>query len=208
MNEKLLFNFIEQVLATAQAGLTFSKDEFDIARFQSLRSAAANLLAQASTIDVSTIKDWVSLDQGYPTPKMDVRGMILDKQDYILLVRERCDGLWTLPGGWCDIGESAGKSVEREVQEETGFTCDAVQLLALFDKYNHAHPPEFPHAYKAFFYCKITGGKIERQTNETIDARFFKVNNLPELSAPRVLAEQIKLLHERIKNKNPETLFD
>lgn len=208
MNEKLLFNFIEQVLATAQAGMTFSKDEFDIARFQSLNSAAANLLANASSIDANTILDWILLDHGYPTPKMDVRAMILDNDDCVLLVRERSDGLWTLPGGFCDIGESAGKSVAREVQEETGLICEAVQLLALFDKLKHSHPPQLPHAYKAFFHCKITGGLLATQTNETTDANYFNVHNLPPLSKHRVLEEQIKNLHKRIKDKSTEALFD
>ena len=103
--------FLEQVLATAQAGLTYSQDPFDIARFEALRNAAATLVASQSELDPEAIAHWIALDSGYPTPKLDVRALILDDAGRLLLVQERSDGLWTLPGGWCDIGDSPADAV-------------------------------------------------------------------------------------------------
>lgn len=208
MSQPPLKTFIEQVLATAQAGLTYTKDPFDKERFLALQDAAAHWLADSSGLDSGAIRDWIALDSGYPTPKLDVRALILDAKGDLLLVRERCDGLWTLPGGWCDIGESPREAVERELREETGLVCTATRLLALFDKHKHPHPPQIPHSHKAFFLCQVEGGALLRQTSETLDAAYFPCGELPPLSEHRVLATQIRLLHERVVAGIEACLFD
>lgn len=90
-----LVTFLEQVLATAQAGLTYSKDPFDIGRFEALRAATVALIASHSDLKPDAIAEWIDLDRGYPTPKLDVRALIVDKAGHILLVQERSDGCWT-----------------------------------------------------------------------------------------------------------------
>jgi ADP-ribose pyrophosphatase YjhB (NUDIX family) len=203
-----LASFLEQVLATAQAGLTYSRDPFDIGRFHALRDATAALIAEQSAQDPVRIADWIALDSGYPTPKLDVRALILNEQGQLLLVRERSDGCWTLPGGWCDIGDSPAGAVVREVVEETGLVCRAVQLLALFDKLKHPHPPQLPHAHKAFFLCEVVGGQLLTETDETQDAAYFPIDALPELSRHRVVASQLRTLHAHVQQGRCETLFD
>ena len=200
--------FLEQVLATAQAGLTYSKDPFDIGRFEALRAATVALIASQSTLAPEASAHWIALDSGYPTPKLDVRALILDDAGRILLVRERSDGLWTLPGGWCDIGDSPAGAVVREVVEETGLACRAVQLLALFDKLKHPHPPQLPHAHKAFFLCEVTGGALLTETNETQGAAYFPIDGLPPLSRHRVVASQLRTLHAHLREGRRDTLFD
>lgn len=200
--------FLEQVLATAQAGLTYSTDPFDIERFEALRVATVSLMASQSELDPAAIAHWIALDSGYPTPKLDVRAVIQNDAGHILLVQERSDGCWTLPGGWCDIGDSPAEAVVREVVEETGLACRAVQLLALFDKHKHPHPPQLPHAHKAFFLCEVTGGELLTQTDETQGAAYFPIDRLPALSCHRVVESQLRTLHERVREGRAETLFD
>ncbi|MGY3868389.1 NUDIX hydrolase [Aeromonas crassostreae] len=200
--------FLEQVLATAQAGLTYSQDPFDIARFEALRNAAATLIASQSELAPEAIADWIALDNGYPTPKLDVRAFIQNDDGHLLLVQERSDGLWTLPGGWCDIGDSPAAAVVREVVEETGLACRAVQLLALFDKLKHPHPPQLPHAHKAFFLCEVTGGALLSETDETRGAAYFPIDALPPLSCHRVVASQLHSLHNHVRQGRRHTLFD
>ncbi|WP_394294352.1 NUDIX hydrolase [Aeromonas rivipollensis] len=200
--------FLEQVLATAQAGLTYSQDPFDIARFEALRAATAALIASQSDLKPDAIASWIALDEGYPTPKLDVRAFIQNDDGYILLVQERSDGLWTLPGGWCDIGDSPAGAVVREVVEETGLECRAVQLLALFDKHKHPHPPQLPHAHKAFFLCEVTGGALLTETDETQAAAYFPIDALPELSRHRVVESQLRCLHDHVRQGLRHTLFD
>ena len=120
---------------------------------------------------------------------MDVRGVLI-RDETVLLVRERSDGLWTLPGGWADVGDTPGHAVEREIQEESGYEAKAVKLLALYDRNLHGHPPMAFHVYKAFFRCEITGGS-PALSSETDGVDFFALDALPPLSVERVTAKQI-----------------
>jgi ADP-ribose pyrophosphatase YjhB (NUDIX family) len=203
-------DYLERVLATAQIGLTFSKSTYDIERFRRLQQETAAVLATDSDLDAAVVRDWIDLDSHYATPKLDVRALVLDEERRVLLVRESADGLWSLPGGWCDVGESAGEAVVRETLEETGLSVKAVRLLALFDKHKHAHPPQIPHAHKAFFFCQLISGSgaLQERTNETTGARYFPLASLPPLSRQRVLPEQISRLAERAITGELQTLFD
>lgn len=200
--------YLQLVLSTAQAGLTYSRDPFDIERFRALQQATAHLLARGEGPIADELAQLISSEYGYPTPKLDVRGFVRDRGGAVLLVRERADGLWTLPGGWCDVGESPAESVAREIREETGLECEVLRLLALFDKKKHPHPPQLPHAYKAFFLCDPVGGELLQGTAETTEARYFHLDRLPPLSAHRVVESQLVALAAHVDEDRLDALFD
>lgn len=56
-------------------------------------------------------------------------------------MKERKDGLWTLPGGWADVGESPSVTAIREVKEESGYDVVVRKLAAVYDRDKHGHPP-------------------------------------------------------------------
>jgi ADP-ribose pyrophosphatase YjhB (NUDIX family) len=125
-----------------------------------------------------------------------------------VLVREKEDGLWTLPGGWVDVGESPSESVEREVKEESGFDVRAVRLLALWDRDKHPHPPTPFHVYKLVFRCELLGGDPLTTSTETEGVGFFPKDALPELSLSRVTPQQIQGLIERAVDGQQSADFD
>ena len=145
-------------------------------------------------------------EQGYPTPKIDIRAAIFD-QDNILLVKEKADNLWSVPGGWADIGYSPAEVAVKEVKEEAGLEVKANRLLAVVDKRNYKHPKSIYYAYKMFFECEIVGG-VMRSGTETADVQFFNKNDLPQLSLNRITEDQIKMLFEQKENKNNMTIFE
>ena len=163
--------WISEIQAIAQSGLTYTTNEYDKERYVRLREIAAELAAQCSNNHAPDVENIFSLEKGYATPKIDVRSFIL-KEDKLLLVKERSDGLWTLPGGWADVNESASEAVIRETKEETGFDVTAVKLLAFWDKLKHDHPPQWPHVYKCFFHCQIVGGEAS-DNFEISEINFF-----------------------------------
>lgn len=180
----------KQIQALAQAGLTYAQDPYDVERYATLRRIAAEMLAGASDVEIDLVLDLLERQDGYPTPKVDLRGVVF-REGEVLLVREQSDGLWTLPGGWADVCESPREGVEREVREETGFEVRATKLLAVYDRSRHGHEPLFPfHVYKLFFRCEITGGEATPGM-ETSAVRFFAADSLPPLSRSRVLPAQI-----------------
>ncbi|HEY0594626.1 NUDIX domain-containing protein, partial [Sphingopyxis sp.] len=128
--------------------------------------------------------------RGYATPKVDVRGALVE-DEAILLVREQCDGLWTLPGGFADVGLSPARNVEKEFQEEAGLRVSARRLFGVRHKASSGYPPDVRDFYKMFFLCDRTDCAIPRPGDETTDARFFGIDDLPPLSRGRTIEADI-----------------
>ncbi|MBA2711118.1 MAG: NUDIX hydrolase [Tatlockia sp.] len=194
-----------EIQSIAQAGLSYCENEFDKERYLRLRVIAADVIAELSEHSTEEVNELLSLEKGYTTPKLDVRAFVIH-EGKVLMVKERADGLWSLPGGWIDVNESPAESVIRETKEETGFDVSVVKLLALWDKLKHDHPPQWPHIYKTFFHCQITGGEA-LENIEISDIGFFEFSNLPPLSIHRITAKQIMRLHELVLHPQA-TQFD
>jgi ADP-ribose pyrophosphatase YjhB (NUDIX family) len=195
-----------EMSAMAQTGLTFSKDPFDRQRYERLRELSALMLAQGSAQEYAAILESLNRDAGYATPKVDVRGAVFRDGD-VLLVREITDGLWTLPGGWADVNQSAGACVEREIFEESGFTARALKLAAVYDYQKRNRPHSRESIYKMFFLCELTGGDA-RPSNETSEVAFHARDRLPPLSQGRSTAAQIERMFEHHENRALGTDFD
>jgi ADP-ribose pyrophosphatase YjhB (NUDIX family) len=203
-----ILQWVRKVQAIAQNGLTFTQDPFDRERYQQLQELVTTILTSHLAITPDQLQGLWLGDDGYATPKVDVRGGVFD-QDKVLLVRERSDGKWTLPGGWVDIGDGPSFAVEREIREESGYLAKAVKLAALFDKNNpaHGHPPGIHHIYKLFFLCELTGG-TPTTSNETDGVDFFPVSSLPPLSTGRATQSEIERLYQHHLNRGLPTDFD
>jgi ADP-ribose pyrophosphatase YjhB (NUDIX family) len=195
-----------KVQAIAQNGLMFSQDPFDRERFAQLQDLVAAILTAELDIPLGRAKALWDKEDGYATPKVDVRGGVFDG-DKVLLVRERSDGKWTLPGGWVDVNDAPSEAVAREIYEESGYRAQAIKLAALVDKNKHPHPPSVHHIYKLFFLCELTGGTATI-SNETDAVEFYPVNSLPALSEGRALRSQIERLYVHQLNRDLPTDFD
>jgi 8-oxo-dGTP pyrophosphatase MutT (NUDIX family) len=145
--------------ALAQDGLAYAADPYAVDRYEQLRRLAAELLAVLSNRPAGELAIELGRDSGYATPKIDVRGAIFDGQERVLLMREKADGRWSLPGGWADPCDAPSAAVTREILEETGYHSAAVKLVACWDRERQGNPPPLPvHVYKLFFLCRRAGG--------------------------------------------------
>jgi ADP-ribose pyrophosphatase YjhB (NUDIX family) len=200
-------SWTKRLQAIAQTGLTFTRDQYDRERYEELHTIAAEMMAAGSGMpDSEKILDLFRGEYGYATPKIEVRGAVV-REGLILLVREREDGGWTMPGGWADVGESPTEMVVREVKEESGFDVVPRKLAALFDRNKHPHPPIATHAYKLYFLCELIGGEAT-PSFETPEVAFFPRHELPPLSAPRITAYQIEHMFEHAAHPEWPTTFD
>ena len=86
-----------ELSAIAQIGLEHSSGCFDAERYRSVQSIAADIMADHSSQRPEFVRDLFAREAGYATPKVDVRGAVF-RNNEIMLVRERSDGLWSLPG--------------------------------------------------------------------------------------------------------------
>src|SRR5690349_9319910 len=158
MAETRWLQWARQIQAIAQTGLHFAESAYDRERYEQLRELAIEVFAEYSDRSGPEVRAIFDQQKGYATPKVDVRGVVF-RDDKVLLVRERSDGLWTLPGGWADVNDSPSEAVEREILEESGFKAKAKRLLALYDRAKHPHQPPFAfHVYKIFVECELLGG--------------------------------------------------
>lgn len=204
--EPLWIDWIKRLQAIAQTGLAFSENPFDRERYESIRRIAAEIAASSDGIAPDLVEAMFCRDDGYATPKVDVRGVVF-RGDEILMVRERLDGLWTLPGGWADVCTTPAENTEREVFEESGFRVRVVKLLAVYDRSRHGHPPIPWHVYKMFFLCELLGGEAA-PSNETSEVGFFAENAPPPLSLTRLTPDQLARMFEHHRNPGQPTDFE
>jgi ADP-ribose pyrophosphatase YjhB (NUDIX family) len=200
------FKLITEIQAIAQSGLAYSPNEYDKERFQRLMEISAELAADCSEQSLDFIKKVFTFETGYATPKVDVRAFIF-QNNKVLLVRERADGLWSLPGGWADVNETPAQSIVREVREEANYHVEVKKLLALWDKRKHNAPCQWPHIYKCFFHCEIIERLPAEESFEITAIEFFPLEKLPPLSMPRRTEAQLFKLEQLVNNTAP-TQFD
>ena len=198
--------WVKELQAIAQNGLTYGRDPYDLERYAALRQVAAEIAAHYTKVPLPIMQGLFAEETGYATPKVDVRGAVF-RDDAILLVRERSDGLWTLPGGWVDVNDPPSVAVEREIREESGYEARAVKLMAVYDRNRHPHPPSPFHIYKLFFLCELQGGAPSHST-ETDGVDFFHADQVPPLSTARVTAAQIARAFAHYRNPSWPTEFD
>jgi 8-oxo-dGTP pyrophosphatase MutT (NUDIX family) len=180
-----------ELQALSQTGLTYAENEYERERYRRLAHIAADIVERHVALPRQTSLESFALQPGYATPKVDVRGAVV-RQGRILLVQERVDGLWCMPGGWADVGDLPSQVAAREIWEESGFRALPRKVVGVYDANRGGRPLEFYHAYKVVFLCDLQGGQA-RPSHETLDVAFFDFDDLPPLSlnrtAPRHLAE-------------------
>jgi len=111
-----------------------------------------------------------------------VAAIIINADGHVLLQRRSDNGLWGLPGGGVEIGESVSTAIVREVREETGLTVEIDRLVGVYSD------PRFQvvryadgnvvHYINTLFVCRIVGGTLQT-CEETLDLQFFDPARLP-----------------------------
>jgi ADP-ribose pyrophosphatase YjhB (NUDIX family) len=198
---------VQSLQRIAQAGLAYTQGPYDRQRYEDLMKLAAEITGASLGVPVARAEAVFALENGYPTPKVDVRAVV-PKDGKLLFVREASDGLWSLPGGWADIGSTPAEMAAREVLEETGYVVKPTKLLALLDKAKHdEHPRELVSVYKVFCLCELVGGHATT-SYETTEVAFFGKDELPPLSLPRITRPQLLRMFEHVEKPDLPADFD
>jgi ADP-ribose pyrophosphatase YjhB (NUDIX family) len=193
---KELVLIAQRIRALSQTALTYSKNDYEIERSKELIEMSDRIVSLVGGLPDKEITALYIPLKEYITPKVDIRAVIFNEKEEILLVKEQADGRWSLPGGWSDVGFTPTEVVVKEAKEETGFDVEVVRLLAVFDKKCWNHPASSFYIYKMCFLCKIKGNDSDELTFDILDKGFYPLDKLPPLSLDRILPEQIELLNE------------
>jgi ADP-ribose pyrophosphatase YjhB (NUDIX family) len=203
--------YAKRLQAIADTGRHFSRDPFDTERYEEISRIAVMMMARLAFAPVAEIQGLLSSSSaGYATPKIDVRGALI-RDGQILLVREDSDGVWSLPGGFADVGLSAAQNVRKEFLEEAGLKVQVTRLYALRHKARNAYDADLFDYYKLFFLCEAEVGEVGRPPStglETTHVEFFGAEELPPLSRKRVLEADIEAAFTYAADPRRVPLFD
>ena len=208
-DEPRWLTWTRELQAIAQTGLAFVRDPYDRERYEMLRGLASRMMAAHTALPAERIEDLFRNEQGYATPKVDVRGAVFDSEGRLLMVREVADsGRWTLPGGWADVNLTPGENVVKEVREESGFDVRVRKLAALWDRTRQGHPASVFSCCKMFYVCELVGGSAATSM-ETSEVGWFAEDAVSQdLSLGRVLPHQIRRMFDHLRDATLPTDFE
>jgi ADP-ribose pyrophosphatase YjhB (NUDIX family) len=202
----LWLNWARRLQAISQSGIHFAKNDFDLERFEKIQEISTEIMQNYTNLPENYWLEEFSSQKGYATPKVAVRAAVFNDH-HILLVKEKMDGRWSMPGGWADLNNPPSKMIEREVLEESGFIVKASKLIAVHESNHGLEPLEYWHSYKLVFLCDLLGG-FARPSIETTEISFFPIDDLPELSPSRVSEDDIREAYYYLDHPNETTYFD
>ncbi|HEX9616644.1 MAG TPA: NUDIX hydrolase [Anaerolineales bacterium] len=195
-----------EIQAISQTGYHYAENEYQRERYRRLVEIAAEIISEHLGLEYPALAQVFGEQIGYATPRVDVRGAVF-REGKLLLVRERADGGWTLPGGWADVGDVPSEAAEREVWEEAGFRVKARKVVGVYDA-NRSGPLEIFHAFKIVFLCDLIEGEA-RPSSETSEVGFFALDDIPApLSGERTKSHQIQDAFSALAAPDRPTMFD
>jgi len=199
-------NWARRLQAISQSGIHFAKNDFDLERFEKIQEISTEIMQNYTNLPNNYWLEEFSSQKGYATPKVAVRAAVFNDH-HILLVKERMDGRWSMPGGWADLNDPPSKMIEREVLEESGYIVNASKLIAVHESNHNVEPLEYWHSYKLVFLCDLLGGYAHTSI-ETTEIDFFPFDNLPELSPSRISLDDIKEAYYYLDHPDETAYFD
>lgn len=195
-----------EIQALSQTGYHYSENDYQRERYKRLSEIAGEIISEHTELPLNDLTTAFRAQAGYATPRVDVRGAVF-QDGKLLLVRERMDGGWTMPGGWADVGDVPSEAAEREVWEEAGFRVKARKMVGVYDA-NRMGPLELFHAYKIVFLCDLISGEA-RPSNETTEVAFFAREEIPEpLSGERTRPRHIQDAFIAFQHPDYPAVFD
>lgn len=205
MRSQSWLDIARELFTLSRSGLAYSQNPFDLDRYKKLDELGAKIVSQNTDLSLEDVQRSFSMQAGYPTPKVDIRGVLIE-DGKLLMVRELTDGKWSMPGGWADLGDSPAEVVIREVWEESGYEVKVRKLIGVFNG-KLLEPLDFYHAYKMVFICDRVGGEA-RTSFESPEVDWFPLNALPELSPNRTPVRVLYEIRAHLADPARATFFE
>lgn len=208
MSEKIpmWLGIAREIQQLSQTGLAFATNDYEKKRYTRLIEIVSEIIENHSQLEKESVKKYLMNHPGYATPKIDVRAAVI-KDNQILLVQESTDKCWAMPGGWADVGDVPSQVAIRETKEESGYDVIPKKVIGVFDANRLGGHLELFHAFKIIFLCDLIGGEPQI-SDETLDVKFFPLDNLPPLSLNRTNEKHISEIKLHLSDKNRPTYFD
>jgi len=195
-----------EIQQLSQTGLAFAVTDYERKRYNRLTELTAEIVEHHTSLEKKAVEKVMMKQPGYATPKIDIRAAVI-KDDKILLVQERSDERWAMPGGWADVGDIPSEVAIRETKEESGYDVKPIKVIGVFDANRLGGQLELFHAFKIVFLCKFIGGEAAT-SDETCGVSFFNFDDLPPLSLNRTNDTHINEILAHLKDPQKPAYFD
>ncbi|HVE75378.1 MAG TPA: NUDIX hydrolase N-terminal domain-containing protein [Actinomycetota bacterium] len=170
----------ERLRGLSASGLHYSSEGYGRERWTSVQDVVLELF---SVVTGETLEELGPLRETlllHPTPFAAADAAIIDRDGRMLLIQRSDNGLWAMPGGASEVGETPAQTATREAFEETGVTCEATALAGVFDSRLCGSVTRH-HLYHFLFICKPLEAPLEepKHARESLDRGWFVESELP-----------------------------
>jgi ADP-ribose pyrophosphatase YjhB (NUDIX family) len=161
-------------------GLMFAKSIHDETAYRTVQTIALEMLAMAAGEPMEAIEPLRATIFSKPTPVSGGDAAIIDDEGRILLIQRADNGMWAMPGGALEVGETPAEGVVREALEETGVHCQPITLVGVFDSRRCGMKTRH-HLYAYLFLCQPLTEPVENPSHavEVRQTRWFAEYELP-----------------------------
>jgi ADP-ribose pyrophosphatase YjhB (NUDIX family) len=174
-----LYSIADELQAVANLGLQYSRNEYDRERYEKVLMASIRLVSILDDKPLSSIENKFRDNYGHISPLVGAEAAVF-REGQLLLIKHHDDGLWAVPGGMVEVGETLTNAVLRELREETGLAGIVTGLLGVFDSRT------WKSQLKSQLYHVIFEVTVPQEnpvvTKEATDWGFFSADKLPALS--------------------------
>lgn len=195
---KQFIDFIIQVQSISKIGKLYSKDEYALRNYEELEVLSKQMLENFLQVQYDR-PNYFKRDI-YPTPNVSVRTVVFNKQKQILLVKEKNQEGYSLPGGWCDLFDSAAENAKRECFEEAGVDIKITRLIGINDRTPYLKRDETP-SYTIVFEAQLVKDH-QHHDFEISEVKFFDIDNLPKFSTKNTTEENIRFINAALKGES------
>lgn len=202
MDEREIYDYILKIQSIAKIGLVHSKDPYALTNYQQISDLSTDFLEHFLEIKLDR-PNYFKRDI-YPTPNVSVRTVILDQsRKRLLMVREKNEGAYSLPGGWADLYDSPSQTAINESKQEAGADIEIVRLVGIANRTPFKSPASIPE-YVVVFEGRLIGDLKEHEY-ETDDVSWFDINQLPKISKKTTKGELMRFINAAVQG---ETFYD
>jgi ADP-ribose pyrophosphatase YjhB (NUDIX family) len=207
--ERRLFLWADELRSIANEGLHWSTDNpYNMERYRRILRLAAAMFAVQDTRDVDAIERLFREHPRHMAPYPCGDAAVFDDAGRILLIRRRDNGLWAMPGGTLEVGETPAEGACREAWEETGVAVEALALSGVYDSRLCGNQSPY-HLYLFVFICRpLDPDQTARVTAETLDVGWYAEAGLATLPLDPDHVRRIPDAFKRRRGELADAVFD
>ena len=174
-----LYTIADELRAIASLGLRFDKDVYTVERYHKILDISARIVSLLEDRTPDEVRKIYDDNLLHVSPVAGAEAVVM-KENRILLLKRTDDGLWCIPGGVAETGETIVEATVRELSEEVGVDASVNRLLGIFDSRIWTGRSKV-HQFHYVFLMEADNPS-PTISNEASEVGFFSREELPPLS--------------------------